>query len=169
MLLKRDYRIDDYQINTHESLADAKNDRLHVDERRYASLLKLTAGGTLVMGIWSMLKILMNTFTIPVSGAASFAVLFAIVIFLRYTVWTGASKEANDGKRRTDYIACTLILLAYGVFTVIRLIRDLISRAVTGQDISGFIFDLTSMILLCEVLHSAFRLRKVREGTAEVL
>ena len=60
--MSRDYKKHDYLINMHGSLVEARNDGPHVDERRYAYLLKLTSTGTFVMGIWNVIKIFMDMF-----------------------------------------------------------------------------------------------------------
>ena len=60
MTLRKEYKEHDYLINTYGSFAEARNDKFHVDERRYSSILKLTANGTLIMGIWSLIKCFME-------------------------------------------------------------------------------------------------------------
>ena len=61
MKLRKEYKEHDYLINTYGSFTEARNDKAHVDERRYAGILKLTADGTLIMGIWSLIKGYMET------------------------------------------------------------------------------------------------------------
>ena len=95
----------DYLINKYGSLAEARNDKFHLDERRYSSILKLTANGTLVMGIWNLIKCFMGMIgdmgseiiadevplLIAIFGSAVvFAFFFMIGISLRYLVWRGA-------------------------------------------------------------------------------
>ena len=183
MILGKDYKKYDYLINTHDSLVEARNDKLHVDERRCAGILKLTAGGTFVMGIWSLIKAFMEVlgeigdefhsnglpyFANLFGVAIVFAVFFCIAILFRFIIWKSASKEAEDGKKRNGYIACAVFLMAYGVYSVVYFIQKAKSKDVSGYDITKLIFDLTSFVILCELLHSAFKLRKVREEIAEV-
>ena len=59
-MLRKEYKQHDYLINTYGSFTEARNDRNHVDERRYSGMLKMTAGGTLIMGIWSLIKSFMG-------------------------------------------------------------------------------------------------------------
>ena len=176
------YTQHDYLINTHGSSAEARNDQLHIDERRYASTLKLTGSGTLVMGIWSLLKTFLSVsgemgdkirsdempYFIAVFGVTIvFVVMFVIGISLRYIVWKGARRESAGGRKRNGYIVCALVLMAYGVYVVWGFISNLINGETDGYAITKLIFDVTSFIILMELLISAFRLRKVRAEIAD--
>ena len=180
-MLRKEYTIHDYQINTHGSCIEAKNGRDQVDERRCASMLKLTASGTLYMGIWSFLKAFMSVFgdmkaemkegSIPyaiavIGVAAVFAVIFVIGISFRYLVWRGAHKEAETGQIRNGYVLCAVFLIAYGVYAIGSFICSIIGNGADGSDITKVIFDITSFAILCELLFSVFKLRKVRRGIA---
>ena len=96
----------------HGSLVEARNDRPHVDERRYAYLLKLTSTGTFVMGIWNVIKIFMDMFSeigdkllpegVPiafsvVSDAVLISFFFVLAMSFRLFIWKGAGKEVRDG------------------------------------------------------------------------
>ena len=179
---RKDYTKQEYLINTHDSLVKANNDGLHVDERRYASTLKLTAGGTLAMGIWSLIKAFLEMFSemgddlgfeglplfISAFGAVFvFAVFFVIAISLRYMIWKGASKEAEDGKKRNGYIVCAIVIMAYVVYAVVYFVQKVINKDADGYEITKLIFDITSFVFLCELLHSTFELRKTRKEIAE--
>ena len=181
-IMNRDYKKHDYLINMHGSLVEARNERRYVDERRYAYLLKLTSTGTFVMGIWNVIKVFMGMFSdigdellpegIPVAVSVFGNVIilgffFFLAISFRYFIWKGAGKEVRDGKERYGYIVCAIILMAYGVFAIASFIRHLVNNDFTGYDITKFIFDLTSMFFLSEMLYSAFKLRKVRIEIAE--
>ena len=178
-MLKKEYKKHDYQINMYDSFAQALNDKDHVEERRRANALKLTAGGTLVMGIWSLLKIFMNVFgdmevsadgiphVIAAFGVAMvFIAMFVIGISLRYMVWRGACREAADGKKRNGFIVCAFLIMIYDVYTVAGFIEDMISGNTAEYDITTLVFDITSFIILLELVVSAFKLRKVRKETA---
>ena len=181
-MLRKKYKQHDYLINTHESLVEAGNDRLHVDERRYANTLKLTGSGTLVMGIWSLLKTFLNVFGemgdelraeempyfIAVFGVAIvFAVIFVIGISLRYIVWKGSRRESAGGRKRNGYIVCAVLLMAYGVYAFGRFIQKLAGKEIAEYDVAKLIFDITSFVILLELLISAFRLRKIRKEIAD--
>ena len=184
MILRKEYIKHEYLINTYGSFAAARNDKNHVDERRYAGILRLTAGGTLVMGIWSLIKAFMQMlgeigddlhsgelpyFISLFSAVFVFAVFFVIAISFRFIIWKSASKEAEDGKKRNGYIVCALALMAYGIYSVAYFIQKVISKDVDGYDITKLIFDMTSFVILCELLHCVFRLRKVRDEIAKEL
>lgn len=184
MLFRKDYKKNEYPIDSHDSLVNPENDLSHVDERRYAAMLSLTAGGTLVMGIWSFVKTFMLSFSeirsgvqtegiptvITVFGTALvFAFFFVIVIMFRFIIWKGASGEARDGKERNAYITCAVVLIAFEVYNIFSFIRRVISKDMEGHDLTTMIFDLTSLVILCELLHYAFRLRKTRKENSEVL
>ena len=178
MKLRKEYKEHDYLINTYGSFTEARNDKGHVDERRYAGILKLTADGTLIMGIWSLIKGYMETLSdmgsdliadgIPVliaifGSVFAFALFFVIGISFRYMIWRGACKEADSGRKRNGYIACAIILLAYGLYEVASFIYRAVWKGTDAQDVLRLIFDATSLIIVCELIASAFRLRKVRD------
>ena len=178
MILRKEYKEHDYLINTYGSSTEAKNDKYHVDERRYSSLLKMTAGGTLIMGIWSLIKSYMGAMSemeselladgIPVliavfGSAFVFVFFFVIGISFRYMIWKGARREADSGQKRNGYIVCAIILLAYGVYAVTSFAYRAVCKGTDAQDVLKFMFDVTSFVILCELVSSAFRLRKVRE------
>ena len=165
----------------HGSSAAARNDKLHVDERRYANTIKLTADGTLLMGIWNLLKVVINTFSdmgeqmrngeVPYLFAVFgvtlvMAVFFVIGISFRFIIWKGARKESADGKKRNAYIICAAALLAYGVYAFALFIQKAVSGSVEASEITKLVFDLTSFIILCELLYCAIKLRKVRAELA---
>ena len=139
----KQYKQQDYLINQYPSFIEARNDKLHVDERRYTKLLKTTAGGTLAMGIWSVIRSFMNAFegtdeffnvegvqlVANIIGTMIIALLFFIAgISLRYIIWRGALKEATDGKRRYGYIVCAIVLMLYGVYAIVAFFYDLIKK-----------------------------------------
>ena len=178
MILRKEYKEHEYLINTYGSFAEARNDKNHVDERRYSSILKLTARGTLIMGIWSLIKCFMGMLgemgseligdEVPLLIAIFGSVLvlsffFIFGISFRYLVWRGACREAASGQSKNGYIVCAIILLAYGVYAVAYFIYKAVRKEVDVQDILKFIFDVTSFVILCELIASAFELRKVRK------
>jgi hypothetical protein len=92
----------------------------------------------------------------------AFALFFVIGISFRYMIWRGARKEADSGRKRNGYIACAIILLAYGLYEVASFIYRAVWKGTDAQDVLRLIFDATSLIIVCELIASAFRLRKVR-------
>ena len=178
----KQYKQHEYLINDPPSFIEARNDLLHIDERRYSKKLKTTASGTLVMGIWSILRTFLSTFdnlgdifstkggelAAAIFGATIVFVLFFVIgISFRYMIWRGAVREAEDGKKRYWYIVCALVLVTYGIYAVGSFIYKLIdTREIEVEGIIIFVFDLTSFILLCELLNSSFRLRKARKEMA---
>ena len=177
MMLRKEYKQHDYLINTYGSFTEARNDRNHVDERRYSGMLKMTAGGTLIMGIWSLIKSFMGMLDdmrsdfiadqVPVliaifGSVLVFAFFFIIGISFRFMVWRGACREAAGGQKRNGYIVCAIIILAYDVYAFAYFIYKVIRREADAQDVLKFVFDATSFAILCELISSAFRLRKVR-------
>ena len=178
MILRKEYKEHEYLINTYGSFAEARNDKNHVDERRYSSTLKLTARGTLVMGIWSLIKCFMGMLgekgselindEVPIlitifGSVLVFSFFFIIGISFRYLVWRGACREAASGKSKNGYIVCAIILLAYGVYAVSYFIYKAVRKDVDVQDVLKLIFDVTSFVILCELIASAFGLRRVRK------
>lgn len=146
-------------------------------------MLKMTANGTLVMGIWSLLKTFMNVFGdmgdelrtdempyfIAVLGVTIvFVVMFVIGISFRFIVWKGARREAESGKKRNGYIVCTVLLMAFGVYIGSSFIRKIIRGEAGGYDIIEIVLDITSFIILLQLLICAFRLRKVRKEIANI-
>lgn len=146
-------------------------------------MLNMTASGTLVMGIWSLLKTFMSIFGdmgdelrtdempyfIAVLGVTIvFAAMFVIGISFRFIVWKGARREAESGKKGNGYIVCAVLLMAFGIYTCSSFIRKLIRGESDGYDIMEIILDITSFIILLQLLICAFSLRKVRREIADI-
>ena len=179
--MRKKYKTHDYLINNHGSVVGAENDKNHVDERRYANLLILTANGTLLMSIWSLLLFLMNIlgkwedefmadFMTKIISAVGtvfvFAVTFAIAVLFRYIVWRGGRKEAENGQKRNGYLAVAILLTVYDAYAIVSFAYLVINKTVDGYAFLSFIFDATSFLILCQLLFSAFKIRKVRNMIA---
>ena len=181
MILRKEYKEHEYLINTYGSSTEARNDIDHVDERRYAGILKLTANGTLTMGIWSLIRCFMGmpgemrsdfiADEVPVliaifGSVLIFALFFILGISFRFMVWRGALREAASGKKRNGYIVCAILILAYDVYAIAYFIYKVISKDADVQDVLKLIFDITSFAIVWKLISSAFRLRSVRKEIA---
>ena len=92
-----------------------------------------------------------------------FAFFFVIGISFRYIIWRGARREAESGRKRNGYIVLAFFLLTYGVYAIVSFIYRAAVKGTDAQDVLKFVFDATSFAILCELISSAFRLRKVRD------
>lgn len=168
-------------INMHGSLAEARNDKNHVDERRYANLLSLTAVWTFMMGIFNLLECIMSVlgglgdefktsglvFLISVFVVVILSIVFASVqILFRYMIWKGARKEAEKGQEKNGYLAVAVLLTALGAYKTGMFIYRIFFKTVESAEVAEFLFGLMSLIVLCELLFSVFKLRKVRREMA---
>ena len=177
MMKKKEYKVHDYQINMYDSLVPARNDEDPVEERRYIDLLKVTAAGTLYMGLWSAIKLFMDMqerigdqFKTSIGiyilslfvSAIIFAIVFVIEMSFRYVIWKGARREAEEGYKNNRYIVCAYFLMAYGVYAVGFFIYQVITSKATGESVVKLFFDVTSFIILYELVISAYKLRKLR-------
>lgn len=161
MQLRKEYKQHDYLINTYGSFKEAKNDKGHVDERRYAGTLKLTARGTLIMGIWSLIKSFMGVLgdmenelmaeEVPVliaifGSALGFAFFFVIGISFRYIIWRGARREAESGRKRNGYIILAFFLLTYGVYAIASFVYRAAVKGTDAQDVLKFVLMLPRLL-----------------------
>ena len=181
---KKTYKFNDYSINRYSSLVAANNDSLHVDERRYSNMLRVTANGILYMGIWTFIKLCMrmldeirgeisemyepgNMVAVIIAGAVVTLLLFALFLFVdlffRFIVWKGAQREALSGKKSNAFVVCAIVLMLYGAYAIGSFFYFLFKRSgIEGDDVIKFVFDLTSFVLLWSMLSSSFKLRKIR-------
>lgn len=183
LIKRKTYKFHDYSINRYSALFDAGNDDLHVDERRYADRLKVTANGIMYMGIWTFIKIFLNMLDetkeemVDTIGEGTVALIAGIIVMvllflillvldlaLRYIVWRCAGKEATTGKKSFALIPGTIILMIYGAYAIGAFFHILITeKRVEGDDVVKLVFDVTSFILLWWILAATFKLRKTRE------
>ena len=150
--------------------------------RRRQSILSVTGNGVMFLGMWSFLKI--NLYFIL--GRSAFLeeiiqdesidegtlllvmyiismIIASLELFFRIRVGRGAIAEARDRNKPKRYIgmAMTLIILyAFAViFTVLNL--DFYKDSFWDQ-LASMIVDVTSLVMLIELVSSASVLRKLK-------
>lgn len=150
--------------------------------RRRQSILSVTGNGVMFLGMWSFLKI--NLYFIL--GRSAFLeeiiqdesidegtlllvmyiismIIASLEFFFRIRVGRGAIAEARDRNKPKRYIgmAMTLIILYafYVIFTVLNL--DFYKDSFWDQ-LASMIVDVTSLVMLIELVSSASVLRKLK-------
>jgi hypothetical protein len=94
--------------------------------------------------------------------AVIFVLAFAAGILFRYIVWKGATKEAANGRKRNGYLVSAVLLIVADMSSMIYYLYRVINNTAEGSEFTGFIFDIASCIILCELLQSVYALRKAR-------
>lgn len=183
---KNSYKFHDYNINKYSSLVAAKNDTLSIDERRYSNYVTLTAKGILLMGLWSFIKGfvifmsdlregIVNEFgggAAAIIASAILGIIFFIIflvadISFRYIIWKNAAAEVKKGVKKKSVVVFTVILMIYGAYIIMYFFyRVFKGEKITGDDVIALVFDVTSFVLLWNMLASLFKLRKVRDEIA---
>lgn len=183
---KKPYKFHDYSINMHSSLVAPHNDSLYIDERRYSDYLQLTADGILIMGLWSFIKgfiALMGDLSGEITESAEtglvafiveavlgfffFIILLTADVSFRYVIWKNASIESQKGKRKNITVVFSIILMIYGAYIIsLFFVNVFTGRKIVGEDVISAVFDITSFLLLLNMLFSLFKLRRVRDDIA---
>lgn len=160
---------------------EEKNDALSVEIRRNRGLLLTTANGILTFGIWSILKGIgitvtdLDNLTGDVIEAAGndkvlgigifvFFLIIAILIDLwfRLLVWKKAKKEASGEGRSNLLIIVTVLMIigsivsiGFSAYSIVKLKKDFF------QSLVSIVVDLTSGVLMIELLTAVFILRRL--------
>lgn len=158
-----------------------ENDELHISLRRNRNNLNVIGMGIIAFGIWTLIRTVMSAIfftdsypTAPadeVMSAGTFWIVFcattALDLGIRLYVGLSAIAEGREGKRRRGYVALAVLmalfsaaLLAVGLYAV-RLTEDM------GSLLVMMIVEMTSLIVLAEMIVSAVRVRRLVRKLAE--
>lgn len=154
------------------------NSQIQVKLRRYQNMLIISGTGTIVFGIWSILKIIINYSTDigslihlfdNVETGALFRVIayffFALMIStdlgLRLIIGMSARSEGMGRKRRYVYIILAGILaFISAVLFLILIVRLILSGNILTTIVSLFV-EGTSLFALIELIISAIMVKKL--------
>lgn len=169
-----------------DPLIKANNDKNHVDERRYATRLKVTAGGILILGFWAVIQtalIALSNGTLSPENLSDdvkiakfvnaivvtlfIIILSVIILSLRFIIIKGAVREADKGIARNGYLVVAVYLMLIGLWSLLFFVRALFGDGdIKFSDFVILVLDLTSFALLLELFIAAKKLRKVRAEIA---
>lgn len=170
-----------------------KNDPKEIQIRRYRDTLIVVGNGIILFGIWSMVKLLGSFFLLKDETIAAMrmvggegmeelpdpvvfyitlamVVLFMLIILaIRTYVGLSAISEGRGKKRRRLYLPIAVIMIISGIssfFTNFFSVSEEPTYGALSQDttISGLIIELTSVIMLTEMVVSAVRIRQLRKS-----
>lgn len=162
------------------------NDPRDIAIRKDQSILRSIGTGIILMGVWSVFKAVSMLLIDPsdlyreageISGAAELAmsqrgamilVIFAtasvllIDILIRIYVGRSAIAIAKGKRRGAAYIILTCLLIVSGMLAMLLMIIAFCFFREEGSDlsISAAVIELTSLIMLIEMLAASFRLKK---------
>lgn len=150
--------------------------------RRRQSILSVTGNGVMFLGMWSFLKI--NLYFIL--GRSAFLeeiiqdesidegtlllvmyiismIIASLELFFRIRVGRGAIAEARDRNKPKRYIGMAMTLIILYAFAVIFTVLNLDFYKDTFWDqLASMIVDVTSLVMLIELVSSASVLRKLK-------
>ena len=151
--------------------------------RRRQSILSVTGNGVMFLGMWSFLKI--NLYFILGRGAILediltdesidentlllimyiiSMILASLELFFRIRVGRGAIAESRDEKKPKRYIGLAMTLIILYVFSVIFTIFNLdFTKDSLWDQFASMIVDITSLVMLIELVSSASVLRKLKQ------
>ena len=169
---------------------EERNKPEEIQERKYRDILRVVGTGTIIFGLWTLFKaaslvVIGKSQYMPImksymedSGAAwkewyfyVFLVMLIVALsveflFKAFVGWAAIS-EGNGKKRTFLYIAIAILLIWGSIGTIIGIIAG---DAASEIDYTGVarapwetsIIELTSMILMIELVVAGIKLRKLR-------
>lgn len=168
------------------------NDIDHILIRRSQNTLIVVGMGTILFSVWTVVKTLGSFFLLKdesvavvkkaagESGVALsdqqvfYVVLVVMVLFLilflaaRTFVGMSAISEGRGLRRRYGYLILASIMIILNIASFVTSFfstrsQESISVFTNDTSLSALIIELTSMIMLVELVYSAIRIRKVRK------
>ncbi|WP_036609740.1 hypothetical protein [Oribacterium sp. P6A1] len=151
--------------------------------RRRQSILSVTGNGVMFLGMWSFLKINLyfilgrnailediledqsideNTLLLIMYIISM--ILASLELFFRIRVGRGAIAESRDEKKPKRYIGMAMTLIILYVFSVIFTVFNLdFTKDGLWDQLASMIVDITSLVMLIELVSSASVLRKIKQ------
>ena len=160
------------------------NSEKRISIRKYHNQLKVTSNGGIILGLWSIFKtFLMTVSGYEVEGLENFerttinvvflcifyAILLAIDFRIRLVIWRGAREEAYGRKKNNRYLVLAIILIFLSVLSMVSIIWAFITKQEDDLSLTftSFLVEITSFVILCELVYSGFKLRRIRADIAE--
>lgn len=149
------------------------NSARRIEIRHLHNRLKDTSNGIVILGIWTTLKsFLLSDSDQGTAAIAATAVVFLIVLLIdfrfRLVIWRGARKEAYGRDTNNRYLVFSFILIFFSVVSILMFIYQLVTdRMDADTGFASFLIEITSLCILCELVHSGIKLRRIRAGRIE--
>ncbi|ETP73299.1 hypothetical protein UYO_0765 [Lachnospiraceae bacterium JC7] len=151
--------------------------------RRHQSILSVTGNGVMFLGMWSFLKInlyfllgrdallsdILPDESLDESTFLLILYIFSMIIasielFFRIRVGRGAIAEARDKEKPKRYIGMAMTLIILYMLSVILTFFGLdIYKDNFWDQIASMIVDITSLVMLIELVSSANILRRIKQ------
>ena len=173
------------------------NDDDHILIRRSQNILIVVGTGTILFSVWTALKILGTLFLlrdetvaaarkfvdengIVVSDTIIFRVLLAATIVcmllfvgIRTRIGLSAILEGRGRRRRKGYLILAVIMIIFDLLVVIASTTGLMPKESLGAftvntSLSSFVIELTSTVMLIEMVIFAVRLRNARYRVGQI-
>ena len=168
------------------------NDPKHIAIRKAQNTLIVVGSGIVLFGVWTAVKMLGSFFLLKeetvaamrmlagegmdvLSDTAVFYITLAMVMFvmlvilaIRTYVGLSAISEGRGKKSRILYIPIAVIMIIFGLISFyinFTTVEDAGTYGALSQDTttSGLIIELTSVIMLTEMVVSAVRIKRLRK------
>lgn len=160
------------------------NSEKRIAIRKYHNQLKVTSNGVIILGLWSILKtFLMMVSDYDVEGLEDFerttfnvvalCIIFAIVLAIdfrfRLVIWRGARVEAYGRKKNNRYLVLAFFLILVSAFSMVSIVVGFINgdEKDFSLTLTSLIVETTSFVILCELVYSGIKMRRIRAEIAE--
>ena len=169
------------------------NDPKQVAIRKYQNTLIVVGTGIIFFGVWTVVKMLGSFFILKEETVAALrktsrvgvdelsddalfyislvAVMIIMLVILAIRAYVGMSaiSEGRGNKRHGPYLLLAVIMIISGVISFIANFSRTAPETSMGAfsadtTISGIIIELTSVIMLTEMVVSAVRIRKLKRS-----
>ena len=159
------------------------NSEVSVKLRRYRASLVTDGVGIITFGLWSIIKMIVTVLMQPVDVGLSsietisdptekllvivIAIVFVLIIvaiILGIHLYIGISsyREGLHGKKGSFYlVAAGFLAFIICISMTLYFVSPDDSQALTITSIAAFIIDLTTVILLLDMIYAAFKSRKL--------
>lgn len=156
---------------------DEINSPKRIEIRRHHNQLKVTSNGVLILGIWSVFRVFMfslsgnssesQLFDSPVANIIAsifvYGIVLAIDLRFRLVIWRGARREAYGRNTNNRYLVFTVILLILSLMSLCTFVYSLGNlKTDIYNSLASVLVEITSFVIMCELLHSGLKLRKIR-------
>lgn len=159
------------------SSVDELNSERRIEKRHLHNRLKDTSNGIMILGIWSTFKTFMlsgfnNDLSASGMSSEQYGTIGMIIVFLivllidfrfRLVIWRGARKEAYGRDTNNRYFVFAFILIIFSGMSMAVFVYSLLTGSIDdSMGLASFLIEITSFGILCELVHSGLKLRKIR-------
>lgn len=150
-----------------------------VKMRRYQNLLMISGLGVIAFGLWTILKTILLLFVkentlaeLPDSLARVIFIVVLVVVLavdflFRLFIGLSARAEGQGKKKGYAYIVFAILLAIFSLASVVLIFFDVGETSILELTVS-VIVEVTSLIVVIELLVAAFTVKKLRKELGEV-